>query len=466
MTEKVKQNGGESKKPEKVKRGILEQIAIWIALLLAGEIKRDRERYKGRKPPTSGIAGCINHDEQGHPWVWMEVETIEGFYYMDPGQQRGFRYGFENAIKSFSGWQDSRRDAEIDIQVQARPFDLTKVEAGMKASVVGVLSGKMLQRHAQRRRRVINEIQKYDMKQRCVYLGVKLRDERSFIGRVLALLMLWMGFSNLWANGNEEETYGDQIREVLGKFQHNHVSVRPLSGIETAEVIQHCVYRGHKLVPKILVDAANAISSRANLRRLSNCTAYDRDDMMEIVHNGQSRFAAFMSVAELPPVFNDLSWMFFGDAQNRPVEASARLRVRPHAISVAKNARSQLRVDKALEVLYGKSIKSNVDGEIGRLTSRKRILIAEQKGLETGMPMVDTNAIMIVSGDDPEKVRENAGSVIARTGQKHVTLEIDKAKLAEVRRQTYPGTRLLYKTYTRNLFCDGLAQAMPHATSC
>jgi hypothetical protein len=463
MTDNQQQYGGESENKTKFKRGILEQIAIWILLFRNREITRERRREKGLKPPTTGITGPVNHGEDGHPWVWMEAETVKGYSLMDVGDKERFWIYLEDALKSFVGWSGSRHDVEFDLQVQALPFDLEKVDADLRASTMGELSGKLRQRHYNSRRRSINEIKRYGLKQRRVFLGVKLRDERSFFHRMLAQLMLLLGFSSLLANGNEDVIYEEQIQEVLDKFRHNHISVELLSGKETAEVIQRCVYRGHDKLPELSNDSG-VVKEYADLQAISASVARDHHDMVEILQDGESSFAAYMPVAKLPDDYEGLSWLFYGDYYRQPVEVSARLRIKPLEMSKAENARTLNRLDAALEDL-AKKVKSNVEREEARLISRKRVALAEKARLDRDDPKVDTNAVMIVSGKDPSDVRQNSRFVMAQCAHNSVTVLIDDSKMAEIRRQTYPGTRLLYTRYTLNLFYDGLAQAMPHATS-
>jgi hypothetical protein len=465
MTENQHRKGGKSKNDKKFKRGILEKFAVWILLFKNGEITRDNRRSKGLRPPSTGITGPINHDEFGHPWVWMEAETVRGYYMMDSGEKWRFWDYLDNALKSFVGWSGIRHDVEIDIQVHAMPYDLDKVDADLRASVMGELSGKLLRRHTNSRRRTLNEIEKLGLRERRVFMGVKLRDERSFLHRMIAQLMLWMNFSSLLANGNEDEIYHDQIQEVLGKFRHHHIKVRLLSGMETAQVIQRCVYRGHDHLPVLSNGDAEMINSNSDLHQLSSSVAYDHHDMVEILQDGESSYAAYMPIAKLPDEYYGLSWLFWGDDFLVPVEVAARLRIKPLETSKAENAKTLNRVKAALSDLAGKSAGTNVDNEVDRLLSRQAVAEAEKERLDKDDPKVDVNAVLIVSGKDPDMVRDNSRSVIARCGYEKVTALIDETKLAEIRRQTYPGARLLYNRYTLNLFSDGMAQAMPHATS-
>jgi hypothetical protein len=463
MSDNEEQQGGASRKRRKRNQGILVEIALWILLLKTGASTRERRRRKGQKPPSTGICGPINHGEDGHPWVWMEIQTIRGFSMMDFARQMRVKANFDEALRSFVGWAGSRRNVEMDLQVQALPYDLNRVNEILKDTTVGELSTTSLQNHARSRLRTINEIKRLELKERRVFIGVKLRDERSMLFRMLAQLMLGIGFSSAFANGNEDVIYADQVQEVLGKFENNHLKARLLGGMETAGVIQRCVYRGHAKLP-VLADESGVINDPTDLHRLSNSVARDHFDMMEIFQDGESSFAAYMPVAKLPEQFA-MSWLFFGNNAGEPVEVSARMSVIPLENSRAENARTLNIIDATLEDLYKKSVNNNMDSEIARYKARKETAEAEKARLDKDEPKVSVNACMVVSGDSQAAVRRNSRYVIAECARQKVVLEIDESNQAEIRRQTYPGARLLYTDYRLELFVDGMAMAMPHATS-
>jgi hypothetical protein len=139
MTPNVELQGGEPQ--EKPKLGFRGTLAYWLAAWEAGVFKRDRRRSKGQQPPTKGITGPINHDEDGHPWLWMEVETVPGFQTMTRSRQKHMKYNFTKVLESLEG-------RELDIQVQALPFGSDEVEAKMKAGIIGRPSAEVAERHA------------------------------------------------------------------------------------------------------------------------------------------------------------------------------------------------------------------------------------------------------------------------------------------------------------------------------
>jgi hypothetical protein len=455
--------GGAPSKKKKDRLGFLTELAIRFLIFKSGEQTRDKRKSKGKKPPTTGICGPLNHDEDGNPWLWLEIETVRGYPLMEPPDKRDAIGNLEDAIKSFSGWFGDFQDAQLDLQVQGWPYDLDEIEKRSEASVIGTLPTRLEANHKKSRRKAQAEIRRLNFRERRGFVGVKLRNERSFLFRIVAQLILMMGFGSLHAHGNEEEIYKDQIAKVVGKFMDNNVPVRLLSGKETARVIQHCIYRGHTKMP-ITTASSGVINTRPALRRLANCVARDHFDMVEIFQDGESSYVAYMAVAELPRKYS-VNWMFYGDMDRRPVEVSARLNVEPLKLSVGRNARSLNIVDRALEHLHEKRRKTtSVDPEIGRFEARQDVLLQEKERLEEDEPKVKAYVFMVVAGSNPAAVRQNCEYVMARCKKGKVVLEVDEANLAEIRRQTYPGSRLLYKDYRLDLFADGVAIGMPHAT--
>lgn len=451
--------GGETEEKRPQKLGFWGNLAYFFLLLQSGALKRDRRRTKGKRSPSKGISGPINHGEDGMPWVWLEAETIKGYDMMSSDQQKSVKADFQEALASLIG-------REVDIQVQALPMDLQEVDNSLMGGILGEPSSKVAERHAKSRQRSINYIRRYGFKERHVYVGVSLRDERSFLHVALAQLMLWLGLPSLWANGYEHVIYADQIDEIVGRFMDNHILVRTLSGLETAQVIQRCVYRGHTNLPE-LDDDPEVVSGVGEWQMLSDSVSRDHHRMVEIFHeDGTSSYAIYLSVAKLPQSI-DVSWMFLGDMERRPVEVSARLKIRPLEKAVVENSRTLQIVENAISDLVKKGGTSNHQ-EIARLEAKKGLALAAKDRLENEeLPMVEVNAFLIVSDKDPDRCRQNARHVINKSkGRRRKTvLEIDAAYQPEIRRQTYPGARVTYKKHELSLFCDGMAHAMPHATS-
>jgi hypothetical protein len=337
MTPDVEQQGGETQ--EKPKLGFRGMLALWIATWEAGAFKRDRRRSKGKQPPSKGITGPINHGEDGHPWLWMEARTVAAYQTMTRSEQRHAKYNFKQALESLEGH-------ELDIQVQALPYSREEVEEQMKAGIIGKPSEEISERHAKSRQRNHEYIEKRGFKQRHCFIGVQMQDERSMFARVISQVLLWVGFSSLLAVGYEHIIYHDQIQGILGKFRHNNVPVRPLSGLETAQVIQRCIYRGHDKLP-VLSDDSGVVGGSGELKRLTSSAARiprDDMDMVEIRQDGSTRFVSYLAVAKLPDSDLDLSWLFVGDNKNRPVEVSARISINDRARAKAYNAHTLLRI--------------------------------------------------------------------------------------------------------------------------
>jgi hypothetical protein len=448
------QDGGEEEGSGR--HGIWFMLAYLFIRIQHGGLKRDSRRTKGRPSPSKGIFGPINHGEDGHPWVWLEVMSVQGYQMMTKRQKARVRANFEAVIRSFVGW------GEIDIQVQSLPYDTTKIKDSFTTSIVGEPSEKVAHRHAASRNRHANWIKKRGFKERHIFMGVRLRDERHFLQIWLAQLLRSLGLSSLVAHGNEQEIYYDQIQEVIGKFQNNHLDVRLLTGVETARVIQRCVYRGHKRLPELPSYSGN-ISSRGDLQRLTDSVARDFHHMMQIKHHdGESSYVTYMAIAKLPEWF-DVDWLFAGDIDRRPVEISARLNLKPNEKATIENDHTLMRIENNLEDLAKNGTPDHK--EFTRLVSRRSTSLKVKERLDgSDEPMIDVNAFMIVSSDTVEKLKKNREYVRNFCDRRGITLEIDDAYQAEIRRQTYPGTRLEYKDYELKLFCDAVACAMPHAS--
>jgi hypothetical protein len=476
MTDNEQQRGGIFRRSAKRRGSSLAQIAIWLNQLATGELKRESRRPKNEKPPTRGIVGPINFGEDEMPWVWMEVMPARGYPWMENARQRGIESSFNAVLKSFAGWQGSRKAVEIDLQVQSWPFDFEAINRDLQESVVGELPEEFKEEleelQSRSRQLSIEEIERLGFDESRIFVGVKLRDERALIVRVLAKFLQLLGFGLETANGDDLVLYREQIQEVKAKLENNNLKVRLLRGMETARVIQHCVFRGHKKLPA-LPKSTELISSSNALCRLADATAIDQIDMVEIIQDGEFRYAAYMAVADLPTDYEGLSWLYFGDQHGRRVEVSARLHVEPLAHSKAQNAGTlniiEGSITHSLKQIARESAKGHSVGGLQTTLkdheARKAVATAEKARLEQGVPKVDVHAFLVVSGDDPDKVRTNSLFVMDQCASDGVVLEIDEANNAEVRRQTYPGTRQIYKRYELPMFSDGMAQAMPHATS-
>lgn len=457
MTDSVEQQGGEPQ--QKPKLGFRGMLAFWFALWEAGAFKHDRRRSKGKQPPTKGIVGPINHDEEGHPWLWMELETVRGFQSMTKSQQRDVKYNFQTVLESLEG-------EELDIQVQSVPFGQQEVEDTMRAGVIGRPSKEIAERHARSRERNHELLKKRGFRQRRCYIGVMMRDERNVIMRLLSQILLWMGFPSLLAIGYEEVIYHSQIQEILNKFRHNNMPARLLSGVETARVIQRCVYRGHSKLPE-LADDSGVVRDSGELKRLTSSAALiprDNLDMVEIFQDGESRFASYLAVASLPDSDFDISWLFVGDRYNRPVEASVRISIQDRAKAKAHNAHTILRIRNEIVNLVKAGGVANAH-ELQKQEARERMAEAVNQRYEQGETSAEVNAFLVLSDDDAGRLKRNRSFVIERCRRRKILLEVDETYVVEIRRQTYPGARLTYKDYQLNLFLDGLADAMPHATS-
>jgi hypothetical protein len=454
MTEELTNNGGENQKSRKL--SALEQLAIWYLRLRAGDITRDDHKDKGKAPPSRGIVGPINHGEDGHPWVWMKVNTLSGYSLKTASQRNRLRRHFEAALKSFSDL--GPRGADLDLQVQAVPYDLDAVEASLEAGMFGDPSEEIRENHAKSRKRARKELAKKGYKQRQVFVGVKMRDERSFIHRMIAQLMLSVGFPSSLANGTEEEIYREQIQEIVDKFVVNGVSVRLLTGAETARVIQRCVYRGHSELPEV-PDQSGIINTSRDLHRLSDSVAIDHHGVVEIKQDGVSRYAIYQGVAKMEEEFN-VNWLFAGDKNHRPVDVSARIHIKDLEKSKDYNNNTIQILENALNDL-GKEAKEL------RSWYQERLDIARNKKdrLKEGVPEAAVNAFLVVSADSEAAAKSQARYVKARLAKKDVVLEVDESYGAEIRRQTYPGAHLTYHKYEQQLFIDGLAWSMPHATT-
>jgi hypothetical protein len=459
MTEKTElHTGGELEETKKL--GLALRLVYLFLLWRDGGLTRDKKRKKGKLSPTKGICGPINHDEEGHPWVWLEIKTVRGFPFLSLDQQARVKASFESAINSFSGW---RGGGELDIQVQAVPYDLQAVDNSLKAGFVNPnkATEKVLQRHAKSRERSINYIKEKNFKERRAFIGVKLSDERSFMERMLSQLMLWLGYSSLHANGIEQEIYHDQIEEVVAKFEDNNIKVRPLSGVETARVIQRCVYRGHEVLPEI-ADTTGIVRTSSDLQRLTDSRARDHGDMIEIIQDGEVTYSTYLAVAKLPDEFY-YSWLFVGDRDRKPVEVSARLRVLPVEKSKNEVGTTLLVVENAMEHLV--KSKANNQQQIKTKINQKKYGLTVQQRLNEEQPLVEVNAFLVVSSYNKTRLKRNVRSVISKCRGKGVVLEVDEAYQAEIRRQCYPGSRQAYDSYQQVLFSDGMSQAMPHAST-
>jgi hypothetical protein len=477
MADKEEQRGGVFRRSAKSsKRSTLAQIALWLNQYAEGELERKSGRPKDERSPTTGIVGPINFGEEESPWVWLEITPVHGFAWMENARQRGIENSFNSVLKSFSGWQGSRRAVEIDFQVQNWPFDFEEIDRELRKSVVGELPEEIkekLEALSERSRGLsIEEIERLSFEETRIFVGVKLRDERSLGVRVLSKFLQLLGFRLQTANGDDLALYREQILQVEAKLKNNGLKVRLLRGKETARVIQHAVFRGHKKLPALPKDT-ELISTDNALYRLGHSTGLDQVDMAEIIQDGASRFAAFMSVADLPTDFEGLSWLYVGDQDGRRVEVSARLHVQPLAYSKSKNAGTLNIIEGnithtvkqiARETAKGHSVGGLVAARKGH-EARKAVAEAEKARLDQGVPKVDVYALMVVSGDDPDRVRANSRFVMDQCANNGVALEIDEANTTHVRRQTYPGTRQLYTRYGLPMFSDGVAQAMLHATA-
>jgi hypothetical protein len=457
MTPNVELQGGEPQ--EKPKLGFRGTLAYWLAAWEAGVFKRDRRRSKGQQPPTKGITGPINHDEDGHPWLWMEVETVPGFQTMTRSRQKHMKYNFTKVLESLEG-------RELDIQVQALPFGSDEVEAKMKAGIIGRPSAEVAERHAKSRERNQENLKKRGFKQRRCYIGVKMSDKRNILMRLVSELMLRMGFGSLLAIGYEHIIYHSQIQEILDKFRHNNLPVRPLSGVETAQVIQRCVYRGHGKLPE-LKDNSGVIRDSGELKRLTSSAGLiprDNLDMIQIFQDGESRYASYLAVASLPDKDFDISWLFVGDNKNRPVEASVRISIKDRARAKSYNQHTILRIRNEIANLVKAGGEANRE-EINKQEARERMAEAVNHRYEQGDTSAEVNAFLVVSDDNAERLKKNRSYVIEQCRRRKILLEVDETYLVEIRRQTYPGARLTYTDYQLNLFLDGVADAMPHGTS-
>jgi hypothetical protein len=457
MADSVEQKEGETQ--EKPKLGFRGMLAFWIAAWEAGALKRDRRRSKGKQPPTKGITGPINHDEDGHPWLWMAVETVRAYQTMTRSKQRHVKFNLKKALESLEGH-------ELDIQVQALPYGQNEVDELMRAGMIGKPSAEIAKRHAKSRQRNMEYIKDQGFKQRHGFIGVQMRDERSFLSRLLSQVLLWMGFGSLLAIGYEHIIYHDQIEEILAKFRHNNVPVRPLSGVETARVIQRCIYRGHAKLPE-LSDDSGVIRDSGELKRLTSSAARiprDNLDMVEIFQDGSSRFASYLAVAKLPERDLDLSWLFVGDNKHRPVEVSARISIQERARAKSYNAHTLLRIRNEIANLVKLADEAS-QLDIDKQVAREQIAQAVSSRYERGEISAKVHAFLIVSDDNAERLKKNRSYVIERCGQRKIVLEVDETYVTEIRRQTYPGARITYTDYQLDLFLDGLADAAPHATS-
>src|SRR3954466_4900772 len=92
--------GGETEEKKSRKLGFWGNLAYFFLLLQTGGLKRDRRRTKGKRSPSRGISGPINHDEGGHPWVWLEVQTIRGYDMMSSDQKQSIKADFQEALVS------------------------------------------------------------------------------------------------------------------------------------------------------------------------------------------------------------------------------------------------------------------------------------------------------------------------------------------------------------------------------
>jgi hypothetical protein len=459
MTDETEQNTRED--PEEMPElGLVLRIFYWFLLWKAGGASRDRRREKGLPPPSKGICGPINHDENGRPWLWLEITTVRGYPMMSRNGRMRVKASFEAAIKSFSDWHGG---GELDIQVQAVPYDLDAIDDSLKAGIVNAntASKKVLERHAKSRLRTRKHIEKWNLKERRVFIGVKLSDERQFVERMLSQLTVWMGFSAVLANGFETEIYKDQIEEVVAKFENNNIEVRELTGKEVARVIQRCVYRGQKQLPE-LADDTGVVRSMRDLSRLTDSRARDHGNMIEIIGDEGNSYATYLGVAKLPDEFY-YSWLFVGDNQQKPVEVSARLQVQPIEKTSNWVGTTLLVVENSLKHLH--KSKGDKDQEIYRRNVHKRLGLTAQKRVNKEVPWVKVDAFLVVSGDTPESVKRNSRYVAAKCRGKGVILEVDEAYQGEIRRQCYPGSRRTYDRYQQWLFSDGMAQSMPHGAT-
>jgi hypothetical protein len=463
MTDKTEQHAGDE--PEETQKlGLVLKFFYWFLLWRAGGLNRDKRRTKGKRSPSRGICGPINHDENGDPWLYLEIMPVRGYPLMSIDQQERVKASFDAAIKSFSGW---RGGGELDLQVQAVPYDLRAVNDSLVDGLVNPdkASEKVKERHAKSRRRSLEYIADRNFKERRAFIGVKLSDERSFVERVLSQLMQWMRFSSLDAIGLEHEIYHDQIQEVVAKFEDNQIDVRELTGIETARVIQRCVYRGHSVLPE-LADTTGVVRTSSDLQRLTDSRARDHGDMIEIIQDGGTSYSTYLALAKAPEEFS-FSWLYLGvrdkpDQGRIPVEVSARLRVLPVEKSRSEVGTTLLVIENALEHLF--KSKGNKQPEINRRRTQKNLGLVVQHRLNEEQPLVDVNAFLIVSSDNKARLKRATRSVIAQCRKKGFILEVDEAYQAEIRRQCYPGSRLSYDSYQQSLFSDGVAQSMPHAT--
>jgi hypothetical protein len=457
MTDEVEQQGGEPQ--EKPKLGFRGMLALWIATWEAGAFKRNRRKSKGKQPPTKGITGPINHDEDGHPWFWMGFDTVQAYQTMSSSDQQNAKFNFKKALESLEGY-------ELDIQIQALPFSPDEVDGLMKAGIIGKPSKKIAERHAKSRERNLDYIEKRGFKKRHGFIGVQMRDERSTIARLVSQVLLWSGFGSTLSIGYEEILYHDQIQDILGRFRHNNVPVRPLSGVETAQVIQRCIYRGHDKLP-ILSDDSGVVRGSGELKRLTSSAAEiprGNLDMVEIFQDGSSRYASYLAVAKLPDRDLDLSWLFVGDNKNRPVEVSARISIRDRARAKAYTAHTLLRIRNEIANLVKAGDEAS-QLDINKQLARERMAEAVSERYEKGEVSAEVNAFLIVSDDDARQLKKNRSYVIEHCKKRKIVLEVDETYVMEIRRQTYPGARITYTDYQLDLFLDGVADAMPHATS-
>jgi hypothetical protein len=459
MTDKTELHAGEEHE-EEPKLGFVLKLLYWFFLWRAGGITRDKRRTKGKRSPTMGICGPINYDETGHPWLWLKIGNVRGYPLMSLDQQDRVKANLDKALKAFSGW---RGGGELDLQVQAVPSDLRAVNESLKAGMVnpGKATQAVLKRHARSRRRTLQYIADNNLMERCAFIGVRLSDERSFVERFASQLLLWMGFSSLLANDNEQEVYRDQIEEVVAKFEDNNIEVRELTGLETARVIQRCVFRGHDTLPE-LSSKTGVVRRSSELQRLTDSRARDHGDMVRTIQDGSTTYSTYLAVADLLDEFY-FSWLFLGDKDRKPVDVSARLKVLPVEKSRNQVGTTLLVIENALEHLF--KSKGNKQSDINEKKEQKKLALRVQKRLNEEQPLVEVDAFLIVTKPNKASLIRNVRNVIAQCRAKGVILEVDEAYQGEIRRQCYPGSKKFYDSYQLELFCDGVAQAMPHAST-